>query len=155
MSAKNYEVGGPNFKDYIVCPYDSVHRLMPSRLAWHLTRCAKNFPAAKMVHCPFNSTHLHSVADMKDHVTVCPNRSTLERYILPDALPPAEPRANEFLVEAEEDWDAEPPAPTYNPQDYCENAAVIRNPQGKSAAARRQFREDERKRFMENYLNQK
>ncbi|XP_016974672.1 gametocyte-specific factor 1 homolog [Drosophila rhopaloa] len=150
MSEKNYSVSGPNFEEYIVCPYDRVHRILPVRLTYHLTRCAKNFPSSKMVHCPFNTTHLHSVANMQRHVIECPNRSSLERYKLPDMLPPVEPRSSEFIVETTEDWDAEPPTPTYNPQRYCEKEFIIRNPQGAPPAARREFRERERRRFLEN-----
>ncbi|XP_052846425.1 gametocyte-specific factor 1 homolog [Drosophila gunungcola] len=149
MSEKNYSVGGPNFEQYIVCPYDSVHRITPIRLANHLTRCAKNHSSSKMVRCPFNSNHLHSVGNMKKHVIECPNRSSLERYKLPDMLPPVEPRASDFVVESSEDWDAEPPAPTYNPQRYCEQECIIRKIQGKPPAARREFRERERRRFKE------
>ncbi|KAH8354091.1 hypothetical protein KR084_010562 [Drosophila pseudotakahashii] len=166
----------PKFEEYIVCPYDSVHRILPVRLTYHLTRCAKNFPSSKMVRCPFNSTHLHSVANMQvgikpnqyskwtkvltyilmalpilqKHVIECPDRSTLERYKLPDMLPPVEPRSCDFIVETSEDWDAEPPAPTYNPRSYCDKEFIIRNPQGAPPAARRQFRENERRRFREN-----
>nr|XP_016935101.1 gametocyte-specific factor 1 homolog [Drosophila suzukii] len=144
-----YAVAGPNFEEYIVCPYDSVHRILPLRLTYHLVRCAKNHPSAKMVRCPFNTTHLYSVANMQKHVLECPNRSTLERYKLPDVLPPVEPRACEFTVESTEDWDAEPPVQTYNPMRYCERELIIRNPQGNPPAARREFRERERRRFLE------
>ncbi|KAI8036131.1 hypothetical protein M5D96_010991 [Drosophila gunungcola] len=41
-----------------------------------------------------------------------------ERFKLPDMLPSVEPRANEG-------WDAEPPALTYNPQNLCEEAFVL------------------------------
>ncbi|XP_017010831.2 gametocyte-specific factor 1 homolog [Drosophila takahashii] len=140
----------PNFEEYIVCPFDSAHRIMPVRLSYHLTRCAKNFQASKMVRCPFNSCHLHSVGDMQTHVIDCPDRSALERYKLPDKLPPVEPQPCNFTVECSEDWDSEPPAPTYNPSTYCEKAFIIRNPQGAPPAARREFRESEKKRFQEN-----
>ncbi|EDV35158.1 uncharacterized protein Dana_GF22344 [Drosophila ananassae] len=151
MTTKNkLDISGPNFETYIVCPYDSVHRLLPTRLAWHLTRCARNHPGSKMVHCPFNNTHVYSVKDIQSHIGECPNRSHLERYIRPDKLPPAEPRAREFTVESTEDWDAEPPVESYDPRAYCEAKFVIRNPQGAPPAARREFRERERRRFLEH-----
>ncbi|XP_026837987.1 gametocyte-specific factor 1 homolog [Drosophila erecta] len=139
----------PNFEEYVVCPYDSSHRILPVRLTYHLTRCAKNFPSSKLVRCPYNTTHLHSAADIRNHVIECPDRSTAERFMLPDVLPPAEPRAREFLIESAEDWDADPPVQTYNPATYCENALVIRNLQGAQPAVRRAFRESERRRFRE------
>ncbi|KAH8401767.1 hypothetical protein KR009_007789 [Drosophila setifemur] len=150
MSDDKYSVGGPELEKYVVCPYDPVHRLLPTRLAWHLTRCARNHPSSKMVHCPFNSTHLHNVADMQMHVMECPNRAGMERYKYPDKLPPAEPKAGQFLVESSEDWDAEPPVESYDPQAHCDRKFIIRNPQGAPPAARREFRNRERQRFLEN-----
>lgn len=71
MATKNkLDVSGPNFETYIVCPYDSVHRLLPTRLAWHLTRCARNHPGSKMVHCPFNNTHVYSVKDIQVNLLI-------------------------------------------------------------------------------------
>ncbi|XP_017059496.1 gametocyte-specific factor 1 homolog [Drosophila ficusphila] len=149
MSSKSYAVAGPNFEKHVICPYDKAHRIMPNRLAVHLIRCSRNFPSTEMVHCPFNVTHLYSVADMMTHVSECQSRSDFERYKLPNALPPAKPKENEFMLETEEDWDLEPPAPTYNPQKYCEESLVIRNPQGQPPASRRRFRENEQRRFKE------
>ncbi|XP_043663048.1 gametocyte-specific factor 1 homolog [Drosophila teissieri] len=142
----------PNFEEYVTCPYDSAHRILQVRLTSHLTRCAKNFPSAKLVRCPYNTTHLHSVADMQNHVIECPNRSAAESFKLPDTLPPVEPQPLEFLIESAEDWDAYPPVQTYNPAAHCENALVIRNLQGAPPAARRAFRESERRRFREKLL---
>lgn len=53
------------------------------------------------------------------------------------------------LVDTTENWDNEAYAPTYNPQAYCEQNVVIRNLQGASKSARREFRENERRRFRE------
>ncbi|KAH8336210.1 hypothetical protein KR074_010526 [Drosophila pseudoananassae] len=150
MTSKQKFVPPPRSENYIVCPYDSVHRLLPTRLAWHLTRCARNHPSSKMVHCPFNNTHIFTVVDMQVHVGECPNRSHLERYVRPDKLPPVEPRAMDFMVEATEDWDAEPPVESYDPQAYCDSHFVIRNPQGASPSGRREFRERERRRFLDH-----
>ncbi|KAH8303181.1 hypothetical protein KR059_002805 [Drosophila kikkawai] len=150
MSKNSKVVPGSMVDGYVVCPFDSVHRLLPSRLTVHLIRCARNFPSAKMVRCPFNNTHVHSVADMTTHVGTCPNRSTMVHFMNPEQLPPMEPRASNFCIESTEDWDAEPPAPTYNPQTHCEKNFIIINPQGNGPAARREFRARERIRFMEN-----
>ncbi|XP_016955368.1 gametocyte-specific factor 1 homolog [Drosophila biarmipes] len=147
MANNKYAVGPVNYDKYITCPYDSAHRILPIRISKHLIKCSGN---PKLIRCPFNVTHVFSAAAMKDHVIECPDRSSLERYKMPDSLPPAEPRANKFEVETEEDWDVEPPAKTYNPKKYCEEAMVIVNPQGIPPAARREFRERERKRFLEN-----
>ncbi|XP_017080318.1 gametocyte-specific factor 1 homolog [Drosophila eugracilis] len=150
MSENKKAVAGPNLENYIICPYNKAHRIMPLRLTFHLVRCAKNYPSSQKIHCPFNTSHWHSVNDMKVHVIDCPDRLLFERTKMPDILPAVEPQANQFVIETEEDWDTEPPAPSYNPQKYCETVLVVRNPQGKSRAARRKFRESERQRFREN-----
>ncbi|XP_020807102.1 gametocyte-specific factor 1 homolog [Drosophila serrata] len=150
MSKSSKVVPGSIVEGFVVCPFDNVHRLLPSRLAVHLVRCARNFPSAKMVRCPFNVTHVHSVADMMTHVACCPNRSTMVHYMNPETLPPVEPRPADFCVQSAEDWDAEPPAKTYNPRTHCENNFLILNPQGNAPAVRREIRERERRRFLQN-----
>ncbi|KPU78535.1 uncharacterized protein Dana_GF10485, isoform B [Drosophila ananassae] len=145
MSENKVSVAGPSYENYITCPYDPVHRLAPERFAFHLTRCARNFPASKMVRCPFNNTHL-----FQRHVVMCPNRAYFVRYTNPDKLPPAEPPTKPFEIETSEDWDAEPPAPTYDPAKRCREGFVIVTPQGSSLSGRRKFREKERRRFLDN-----
>ncbi|EDV40390.1 uncharacterized protein Dana_GF10485, isoform A [Drosophila ananassae] len=150
MSENKVSVAGPSYENYITCPYDPVHRLAPERFAFHLTRCARNFPASKMVRCPFNNTHLFQVDAMHRHVVMCPNRAYFVRYTNPDKLPPAEPPTKPFEIETSEDWDAEPPAPTYDPAKRCREGFVIVTPQGSSLSGRRKFREKERRRFLDN-----
>ncbi|XP_017019195.1 gametocyte-specific factor 1 homolog [Drosophila kikkawai] len=134
----------------VECPFDKSHRLLPSRLAVHLIRCSRNYPSSKQVSCTLNTTHIHTVAEMTTHIETCPDRSKLHHFMNPVKLPPAESQPANFCVDSAEDWDAEPPAPTYDPQDYCERNFIIRNPQGNPPAARREFRERERRRFNEN-----
>ncbi|KAH8282076.1 hypothetical protein KR054_005344, partial [Drosophila jambulina] len=134
----------PNFEDYVVCPYNSTHRLMPSRLAIHLARCARNYPSLKLARCPFNATHLYLVVDMKAHVVNCPDRATMVDHV---KLPSTESEPQKFFVDSTENWDDEPPAPTYKPKVHCDSAFIIRNLQGAPQAERREFREKERMRF--------
>ncbi|XP_017868296.1 PREDICTED: gametocyte-specific factor 1 homolog [Drosophila arizonae] len=138
----------PNIDEYIKCPYDESHSLLPGRFAWHLTRCARNNFSSGMVRCPFNNTHVVKPKVLNNHLLNCPNRCDLERFLHPDALPPKEPRPSQVdLVECSENWDDEPPAPTYNPREYSENNLIIRQLVGATPAQRRQFREMERRRF--------
>ncbi|EDW45465.1 GM16783 [Drosophila sechellia] len=60
-----------------------------------------------------------------------------------------EPGPPEIPNETEEDWDAEPTVPTYNPNIHCENKPIIRSLQGAPPAARSAFREKERKPIMD------
>ncbi|KAH8338260.1 hypothetical protein KR074_011963, partial [Drosophila pseudoananassae] len=139
-----------NSDKLISCPYDPLHRLMPERFALHLIRCARNHPGSNLLRCPFNSTHLFMEGSIEQHVEVCPDRAYFVRYTNPDKLPPPEPSKGQFFVKSEEDWDISEPVTTYNPEQHCKESFVIRNPQGAPPAARRQFREQERRRFIKN-----
>lgn len=88
---------------------------------------------------------------MQAHIYECENRQTFERFCHPDKLPPQNPKCDttEDLVDTTDNWDNEPYAPSYNPQAYCEENMLIRNLQGASKSARREFRENERRRFKE------
>ncbi|KAH8381113.1 hypothetical protein KR200_002020, partial [Drosophila serrata] len=136
----------PHFQNYVMCPYNKSHILLPSRLAAHLIRCARNYPSSKLVRCAFNNTHLYSADDMKTHLENCPDRLKSIKSEQMDSFAESEPK--KFVVESAENWDDEPAAPTYNPLAHCNTACVIRNPQGVAPAERREFREKERKRLM-------
>ncbi|XP_064542771.1 gametocyte-specific factor 1 homolog [Drosophila montana] len=140
----------PPVDTYIKCPYDAGHRILRSRLSWHLTRCARNHPGSNMIRCPFNTTHVVHSSDMDSHVKNCTNRIDFVRFQNPDMLPPKEPLASPVdLVESSENWDDEPPVETYDPRAYCEQNLVIRSLVGAPPASRRVFRELERKRFQQ------
>ena len=42
------------------CPYDKSHRILKSRMQFHLVRCRKNHPANKdqLRTCPFDAVHV-------------------------------------------------------------------------------------------------
>ncbi|KRF98868.1 uncharacterized protein Dwil_GK27514 [Drosophila willistoni] len=132
----------------VTCPFDKTHRLMPNRLATHLYRCARNYSGVEMKRCPFDISHVVSVADMQDHVLSCVYRSSFERFQCPDKMP-IKPNTGLIMqiIETTEDWDKEPEVPSYDPSVYCANNPVVRTLHGVSAATRRNFREFERKRF--------
>ncbi|ALC48554.1 CG32625 [Drosophila busckii] len=134
---------------YITCPYDKVHRLLPQRLANHLTRCSRNHPSSKLVRCPFNSTHLLKKNELIPHLSTCESSSVYTNFQFPDKLPESS-TASEDIVPSKEDWDAEPPAPTYKPISHPEDDFILRNLQGAQPAERRIFRAMERKRFNEH-----
>ncbi|KAH8255804.1 hypothetical protein KR038_011096 [Drosophila bunnanda] len=140
MSQNVNTVSGPKHKDFVVCPYNSCHRLLKSRLAVHLVRCSRSYPSAQMMQC----------IKKNSHDKACPNGCALEKAMKTVQLTQAEPKPPSFYVESTEDWDAEPPSGTYDPQAHGDKQFVIRNPQGNTPAARREFRARERRRFIEN-----
>ncbi|KAH8397852.1 hypothetical protein KR222_003970 [Zaprionus bogoriensis] len=133
---------------YVTCPYDKTHRILPLRLAAHLMRCARNHTSSKLVRCPFNTTHMLRSDELQAHIYECQHRHTFMRFCYADKLPPETPHAAPVdVVESTENWDIEPPEPSYEPQAYCEANKIVRDLQGAPRAVRRQFRQDERQRF--------
>ncbi|XP_033169195.1 gametocyte-specific factor 1 homolog [Drosophila mauritiana] len=127
---------GPNLYDYVICPNAGSHLVMLSNMPFHLPGCAKKFPSANLARCPYNSTHMYTIDDIFEHVIQCPSfiRGSEEK---------------KELKETVEDWDAEPPVPTYNPNIHCEANPIIRSLHGATRSARKAFRERERKRIMD------
>lgn len=89
---------------------------------------------------------------LQAHIQECEDRHSFERFCNPDSLPPKNPSCDTAVesINTTENWDEDPEVPTYNPQAYCEENIVIRNLQGVPKATRRQFRENERRRFKES-----
>jgi hypothetical protein len=47
-----------NYDPLETCPYDAAHRILRSRMQYHLIRCAKNFPNSKKKQCPYDACHI-------------------------------------------------------------------------------------------------
>lgn len=56
----------------IECPYNRAHQILASRMQFHLIKCRKNYPNAKMADCPFNKTHVIPVneLDVSKHFSI-------------------------------------------------------------------------------------
>ncbi|EDW82932.2 uncharacterized protein Dwil_GK22587 [Drosophila willistoni] len=134
---------GFRINSFVQCPFDTVHRILPTRLVLHLNRCARNYSGLKMVRCPFDITHVVRVSEMEAHVATCPSRKIEELEVdqLPRAPDPSKKETSENL------WDDEPEVPAYDPSLYCAANPVVRTLYGATASERREFREQERARF--------
>ncbi|XP_046868587.1 gametocyte-specific factor 1-like [Drosophila willistoni] len=64
--------------NWVECPFNRFHRILPTRLVLHLNRCARNYSGLKMVRCPFDITHVVRIAEMEAHVPMCPSRKMEE-----------------------------------------------------------------------------
>ncbi|XP_068155152.1 gametocyte-specific factor 1 homolog [Drosophila tropicalis] len=131
--------------NWVKCPFDEDHRILPTRLVIHLNRCARNHSGLKMVRCPFDITHVLKVNEMEGHVAICPSRKKDEMPICFEELP--ELKRQQQVETSDTTWDDEPVVATYDPQLYCAANPVVRMLRGANATERHQFREQERARF--------
>ncbi|KAH8371977.1 hypothetical protein KR093_009560 [Drosophila rubida] len=156
-----------SFNDFVTCPYDKSHRLLRGRLPRHLISCSRNLGNLKQwAVCPFNTTHRCEKKELavsklnailifwaltivyQEHVKDCPDAAWLKGSA-PDAQRSNAVVPQPAVVECDENWDDEPPVPSYNPNKYCEENLIIRSLKGHSKAVRKNFRESERRRLAE------
>eukprot|EP01095_Lingulamoeba_sp_RSL-Kostka_P007670 TRINITY_DN2467_c0_g1_i1.p1 TRINITY_DN2467_c0_g1~~TRINITY_DN2467_c0_g1_i1.p1 ORF type:complete len:358 (+),score=109.24 TRINITY_DN2467_c0_g1_i1:89-1162(+) len=68
-------------KDFIKCPYNSLHLVPESRLQWHILKCPTK---AKNGHlyskCPYNALHIMIKEEFNNHIRKCPDRHRMENY---------------------------------------------------------------------------
>jgi len=63
-------------EDWINCPYNSNHRMPPSRFQWHLVKCpdkkrvGENFTA-----CPYNAQHIILKTELENHKRKCSDKA--------------------------------------------------------------------------------
>ncbi|XP_073830954.1 uncharacterized protein isoform X2 [Musca autumnalis] len=132
--------------DMIECPYNNSHRMLRKRLQSHLLKCRVNYPNVELRKCPFNLSHLIPEPEFTHHATNCPDRKliTQYKYDAPETVDEEVPKHKP--IESEENWD-ETDVQDYDPNKYVENATVIRQPEGQTPSARKQFIKKERKRL--------
>lgn len=56
----------------VACPFNSSHRVLESRLQYHITKCMKNYP--NYVLCPYNSCHQVKKEDQNNHILNCSDK---------------------------------------------------------------------------------
>ncbi|XP_058456547.1 gametocyte-specific factor 1 homolog [Malaya genurostris] len=70
----------PELVEFVECPYNRSHRIMPHVMPKHLFKCRKNYPSVKLANCPFNTVHQIPFPEMKLHTETCPDRASFELY---------------------------------------------------------------------------
>ncbi|CAG9861813.1 unnamed protein product [Phyllotreta striolata] len=136
-----------NPEEEIQCPYDKSHMIRRKWMNCHLTKCKRNHPETTLVECDFNFNHRIPESELQYHHQICPDRRKLEIAVVKDD----QVDLNKFPiinhnVPTEECWDNENVA-SYDPEKYCRDNEIIRRKDVASAAQRRQFRLEERKRI--------
>lgn len=91
----------------MVCPFESAHLILKSRMATHLTRCAKNYPGSPWRICPFNGLHYMDQQQFDAHIQICPDRFNAERHVYNTG--PAARDVKDLILQAvptsDENWD--------------------------------------------------
>ncbi|KAH8261650.1 hypothetical protein KR044_012977, partial [Drosophila immigrans] len=137
-----------SFNDFVTCPYDKSHRLLRGRLPKHLISCGRNLVNShQWVVCPFNTTHRCIKEELSEHLKECEDAAWLKGAGSCSDQRSTADVPKPVLVECDENWDEEPPVPSYNPSVYCEENNIMRTLKGHSKAVRRNFRESERRRL--------
>ncbi|XP_030384554.1 gametocyte-specific factor 1-like [Scaptodrosophila lebanonensis] len=124
------------------CPFDKNHILQAERFIVHLVRCQRNHPNVQ-VRCPHNEGHIIPPGEMETHLNVCDTRALSELKDQQMVQKPVE----QPLLPVGESWDDDPDVGTYDPNNYCEQNLVIRQPVNLTKAQRKQFRLKERERL--------
>ncbi|XP_065085621.1 gametocyte-specific factor 1 homolog [Ochlerotatus camptorhynchus] len=154
-----------HFEELLQCPYNRSHRILPHAMQRHLFKCRKNNHSTKLVCCPFNTIHRVPGPELKLHIDNCDDRATFELYkycissyasnnskdykdeepelIYHHAIPTE--GTGKTLLEEDECWDNSN-VPTYNPQQYCKTAKVIRKATLMKPSDKQKFHHEEQRR---------
>lgn len=134
-------------EEEILCPYNNAHLIRRSRMTVHLVKCSKNYPNQEMVLCDFNTNHRIPKPEIQYHHETCPDRKKIEIKIAVDQDDDDNkyPVVN-FDIPTEEDWDQHV-VPSYNPEEYCQQNAVVRNLKVQPPSMKKNFRAEERQRL--------
>lgn len=138
-------------EEQIICPYNNSHYIRRKRMAFHLTKCKAAYeelhPDVPLRECDFNVTHKVPDPELQYHHETCPDRKKIEIAVYQDTKTDLDkfPIVN-IHVATEESWDNDNVA-SYDPEKYCMSNEIIRHKDVISAAKRRNFRLEERKRI--------
>lgn len=161
--------------EYLNCPYVPAHRIKAQDMPKHIFKCRKNHPSVQLATCPFNEIHRIPMPEMKFHMANCEYRASVELYKYCISTGPAnqigcskhpEPQPASIgapagmecypeptvkggvksLLDEGECWD-NADAPSYNPEEYCKKANVVRKATLMRPSEKRQFYRDEYQRL--------
>ncbi|XP_043272008.1 uncharacterized protein [Venturia canescens] len=98
--------------DYVTCPLDKAHRILKSRLQFHMVRCLRNHTLVTKIRCPWNPLHFVERCEYLDHLTnkctdlanVMGSRIVTEEHVDVASIPVG--TANRMPNSNTEDWDA-------------------------------------------------
>ncbi|XP_043272007.1 uncharacterized protein [Venturia canescens] len=138
--------------DYVTCPLDKAHRILKSRLQFHMVRCLRNHTLVTKIRCPWNPLHFVERCEYLDHLTnkctdlanVMGSRIVTEEHVDVASIPVG--TANRMPNSNTEDWDAEPFVATYDPLKRINDQPILRSSIGLSKAKKKQFKLQERRR---------
>jgi hypothetical protein len=68
---------------FLICPYDSNHRIRGSTWHTHIIKCKKvNAEIAKdFEKCPFTGAHIIHKSEMAEHIIACSGRAQIESHL--------------------------------------------------------------------------
>ncbi|XP_017138365.1 gametocyte-specific factor 1 homolog [Drosophila miranda] len=137
-------------KDMIACPYNKEHVMLRKKYQQHILKCREiHKDTVELLVCPFNNAHLIPEPEFHQHCKSCVDRKIIVQYqTCEPAVLHADTRHEK--IEADENWDDDE-VEDYNPQVYCAQANIVREPTGMFPSERKAFiKEEERRRCGDN-----
>ncbi|KAH8328355.1 hypothetical protein KR067_008456 [Drosophila pandora] len=133
------------------CPYNKEHKMLRKKLQQHILKCRELYKdTVELKVCPFNKIHLIPEPEFFQHVKFCVDRKIIVQYQT-SAAAVLDQDTRHAKIECEENWD-DVNEPDYDPQAYCSNANIVREPNGMFPSQRKAFiKEENRRRFGDDY----
>ncbi|XP_017152617.1 gametocyte-specific factor 1 homolog [Drosophila miranda] len=134
-------------KDMITCPYNREHVMLRKKYQQHILKCREIYKdKVELLACPFNKAHLVPKLEFHQHLKSCDDRKIIVQHLNSEEPDVLRADTRHKKIEADENWDDDR-VEDYNPQVYCAQANIIREPRGLFPAQRKAFfKEEERRR---------
>lgn len=92
----------PHFKDEMLsCPFNPAHKILASRMQYHITRCAVHYPGWAV--CHYNACHRVPQDKLSEHIRNCPDRKIMDWNMdqTPKLVTPVAEANNDFNFQYE------------------------------------------------------